>query len=180
METVPPEYLPHGLLLDAYKRALVVRMNDIQFQQFSEQTTAIGTYALRACSVVIVASRVGAIVAHVAPLGDDATMRMMDEFKNLYQTYRLSHFGAERHPWVVTGLMHTGIGDLYADGLPDMTTIINERLMAMGLQPSSSNYKFSVRIAEHSPQFPGKGTVMVDAANDQLKIYVEDQLVHIS
>ncbi|KAI4087387.1 MAG: hypothetical protein LQ348_002225 [Seirophora lacunosa] len=180
MDPVPEKELPHGLLLDAYKRTLIVRMDDIQFQPFSDQTTAIGTYALRACSVVIVASRVGAILAHVAPLGDEATGKIMDRFKDLYRKHRLSYFGAERHPWVVTGLIHTGNDDIYQEALPDMNNIINQRLELMALQPSSTKYKFKVQLAEHSPQFPGKGTVLVDAANELLKIYVEDQLVYSS
>ncbi|KAL9012015.1 MAG: hypothetical protein Q9173_003186 [Seirophora scorigena] len=105
---------------------------------------------------------------------------MMDRFKDLYRKHQLSYFGAERHPWVVTGLMHTGNGDVYQEALPDMNTIINKRLELMALQPSSSNYKFKVQLAEHSPQLPGKGTVLVDAANHLLKIYVKDQLVHSS
>ncbi|KAL8970980.1 MAG: hypothetical protein Q9197_003520 [Variospora fuerteventurae] len=180
MNPIKKEDLPSGLLHSAFDRAHVVFWNDMHFQQFSNETSAIGTYALRACSVVLVASQVGAVLAHIAPLGDEYVRRMMDRFNSLYQPRAVSHFGAERHPWVVIGLMHTGDGDAYTEALPDMNLIINERLMAMGLQPSSSDYKFKLRLAQDSPQFPGKGTVLVDAKNGLLKIYVEDQLVHSS
>ncbi|KAL8961497.1 MAG: hypothetical protein Q9193_001956 [Seirophora villosa] len=179
MEPVQQEELPHGLLRNAYDRALIVRMDDLQFQDFSGLTSVIGTYALRSCSVVIVASRLGAILAHIAPLGDDYARSMMDRFEDLYQLKLESHFGKDRHPWLVTGLMQIG-GHTYEEALADTNVIINKRLVIMDLEPSSMNYTFQLRSAQDSPQFPGKGTVFVDGKDGILKIYVEDQLVHSS
>ncbi|KAI4148948.1 MAG: hypothetical protein L6R39_002646 [Caloplaca ligustica] len=154
-------------------------MNDIRFQSFADPWTGIGTYGLRACSVALVASKAGAILAHIAPLGEVYAKNMMDAFATIYQQHKSSHFGSDQHPWLIIGILQQPDHD--EDPLEHMTETIRAQLSAMGLgNHSDAVYKFKRRRAADSPPFPGKGTVFVDGAGSQLKIYVEDQLVHSS
>ncbi|KAL8904483.1 MAG: hypothetical protein Q9207_003247 [Kuettlingeria erythrocarpa] len=154
-------------------------MDDMHFQPFAGSVTAIGTYGLRSCSVVIVASRSGALMAHIGPHGEDWTTKMMRDFADTYRKLKAAHFGSERHPWVITAHMYDGT--IYSDPLPYLTEIIYRGLMAMGLENyADESYKFKVRLAHESPQFSGKGTVFVDGADSTVNIYVEDRLVQSS
>jgi len=59
-----------GLFAQAKRenRLCAVAMNNVQFLAFHQSTTsAIGTEGLQGCSVVMVTSQHGAILAHIAP-----------------------------------------------------------------------------------------------------------------
>ncbi|KAL8916999.1 MAG: hypothetical protein Q9208_008217 [Pyrenodesmia sp. 3 TL-2023] len=171
--------LPDGLLSAQLARTKIVGMNEIGFQDFAGSKTAIGTYGLRSCSVVIVASQSGALMAHIRPHGEDFTNRMMVGFADAYRKLKVAHFGAEKHPWVITGRMYDGKD--YTDPLPLLTKVIYQSLAAMELEDyADESYKFKVRLARDSPEFLGKGTVFVDGAYSTLRIYVEDRLVQSS
>ncbi|KAI4191579.1 MAG: hypothetical protein LQ346_004725 [Caloplaca aetnensis] len=174
-----PELLPKGLLKEYYTRSSIVGMDDMQFQPFAGSTTVIGTYGLRSCSVVIVASPSGALMAHIGPHGEDWTTKMMEDFADAYRKLKAAHFGSEKHPWVITAHMYDG--HVYSDPLPHLTEIIYKGLVTMGLGDyADESYKFKVRLAQESPQFSGKGTVLVDGADSTVRIYVEDRLVQSS
>ena len=152
-------------------------MDDVQFQAFHGSTTAIGTGNLRSCSVVLVASQTAAILAHIAPRGDEHAVHMMDRFKNLYQEQRTLHFASNKEVWVVMGMIAQG-GQLEM-ALTDQKSIIDAKLTAMGLgNRKDATYTFKLRPARSSPTFPGKGTVFVDGKGSNPAIYVEDKQVN--
>ncbi len=60
-----------GLLRQNQDRTREVKMDEVLFQSFDGQITAIGTQDdPRSCSFVLLTSRLGAILAQIAP-GDD-------------------------------------------------------------------------------------------------------------
>lgn len=88
----------------AARQVIVVPMGDVQFVTF-QQMPAIGTRDLGSCSVVVLASAYGAILAHIPPqparpsadpmAGDNNVRSMMDRVATLYErnkTY-LNPFG---------------------------------------------------------------------------------------
>ena len=173
--------LPPGLLKNAGsdRRCALITVHEVQFQPFAGPITAIGTYGLRSCYVVILASRSGAIMAHIAPYDEQIVGQRMDEFQRLYQEYGSRHFGAEKHPWLVTGLLWTD-GSGYGELTPWLANYIRQRLQAMGLYHREAVYGFQHRYPVDSPSYPGKGTVFVDGSSNQLRIYVEDNPIQPS
>ena len=168
-----------GLLDQNKGRTRQVQMDDVLFQSFHGPITAIGTANLRSCSVVLVASRLGAILAHISPLGDAHTLQMMDRFAHIYQEKTKTYFPSQNETWVVMGMIDKD-GQLRMP-LVDQKNIIDTKLRDMGLgDRKNATYKFKVRPALSSPTFPGKGTVFVDGKGAKPIVYVEDNVVSSS
>ena len=106
-------------------------MDEIQFQSFHGPITAIGTRDLRSCSVVLLASRLGAILTHIAPRGDAHAARMMDRFTLIYREKKPVYFPAENETWVIMGMINQD-GQLEMP-LEDQKKVIDEKLTNMGL-----------------------------------------------
>lgn len=154
-------------------------MADCQFQQFSDQIRGFGTQNLRSCSVPLIASPHGAILAHIPALGDTNVHTMMDQFSALYQLHRASSFPLSSEIWLAMGITMEKNGKL-TDILEDQTRIISSRLIGMGLGNfGQAIYTFHLQPADQSPTFPGKGSVFVDTSLGQLTIYVEDNPVNL-
>lgn len=165
-----------GLLFEARTRTKEVKIDEVQFQSFHGSTTAIGTRDLRSCSVVLVASRMGAILAHIAPRGDAHAAQMMDRFMQIYQEQKKVYFPSENETWVVMGMIDQG-GQLEM-GLEGQKKVIDSKLTGMGLgDRKNATYKFKLQPAATSPTFPGKGTVFVDGKGPKPIVYVEDKAV---
>ena len=165
-----------GLLNLNKARTREVKMDEVIFQPFDGSITAIGTGDLRSCSVVLIASRLGAILAHISPGGDAYTSRMMDGFASKFQENKKVYFPSSNETWVVMGMIDTN-GQLEMP-LEDQKRIIDTRLMNMGLGDGKiATYKFKLRPAVSSPSFPGKGTVFVDGKGSKPIVYVEDKVV---
>lgn len=150
----------------------VVPMGDVQFVSF-QQIPAIGTSDLGSCSVVVIASAYGAILAHIPPLplqqspdpfaGDNNVRYMMDRVAGLYQHYR-NYF-----PSADTSVICAWFRGAVA--LPHQMEIMSSSLRQMGLNPRITTY--------HVPgnrSLPGQGTVIVISGANQGRpqIYVED------
>ena len=167
-----------GMLRQNFNRSHIVRMDYVSFRSFDDRITALGTANLRSCSVVLVASKTAAIMAHIASRHVSCIRTMMDEFNRLYIEQRMRHFTPDKQTRLIKGIWLSEDGSVESE---DQLHMINEYLFKIGLgNPPTDQYYFRNRPAELSPFFPGKGTVFVDAANGQLKIYVEDDLKYCS
>lgn len=159
----------------AARQVIVVPMGDVQFVTF-QQMPAIGTRDLGSCSVVVLASAYGAILAHIPPqparpsadpmAGDNNVRSIMDRVATLYERYK-THF-----PSADTAVICAWFQGTVA--LPDQMNIMVRRLQRMGLQPVIKTY--------HVPgnrNLPGQGTVIVIGGVNQRRsqIYVEDRLI---
>ncbi|EED11693.1 hypothetical protein TSTA_108770 [Talaromyces stipitatus ATCC 10500] len=152
---------------------LVVPMGGVQFLSFQQQP-AIGTRDLGSCSVVLIASAQGAILAHIPPrplqpspdpfAGDNNARNMMNQVATLYQQNRGYFSSADS---VVVCAWYNG-----AVALPEQTEIMSSSLRQLGLNPTIRTY--------HVPgnrNLPGQGTVIaIKSANQpRPQIYVEDR-----
>ena len=154
-----------------------VPMNDVRFQSFHGPVTAIGTQNLRSCSVVLVASRSGAILAHIMPLFSDLATTIVDRFERLYEIHKEEHFSSTNETWVVSGVVEGDGGHLTV--LDNHDGLVENRLSGMGLLDRKQTwYQFRIQPTGSSPNFAGKGTVLVDGSGPEPVVYVEDKPVN--
>jgi len=158
-----------GLLEQALNdgRALVVPMGHVQFLAFHQQSkNAIGANQLTGCSVVMITSQFGAILAHIPPrpvhsdyndphAGDRNVEVMMGWVQALYNQRR-NYFPTGSDTWAVFAVFEGTIG------LPDQKRIVEARLTSMGLQPIQLDYYV---VNPNTPAHLGRGTVFVDGGN---------------
>ncbi|KAL8804065.1 MAG: hypothetical protein Q9182_002778 [Xanthomendoza sp. 2 TL-2023] len=158
-------------------------MGQVDFQEFKDGICAYGTRDLRGCSVVLVASQKGTVMAHIDPRGDEYVHRKMDEFVANYVAKKADHFPSSSETLVVYGITIMPDGER-VDGLEHQTTIIFQRLYLahkhLGLPFfDQEQYRFRLQLRDDSPSFPGKGTVFVQATNTQLFMFVENKLFEL-
>lgn len=128
-------------------RLCAVAMNDVQFLAFHQSTqSAIGTEGLSGCSVVMVTSQHGAILAHIPPrpsmadpqdqhAGDQNAQALMSRVASLY-TQQQTYF-----PITDTFLVcAVYAGDV---ALPDQKRIIEDNIFQLGLSPYPSSSMMS-------------------------------------
>ncbi len=171
-----------GLFAQAQRegRLCAVAMNDVQFLTFNQSTiSAIGTEGLSGCSVVMVTSQYGGILAHIPPrpsmtgsqdvhAGDQNVQALMNRVANLYTQWQNYFPGADT--FVVCAVY---AGDV---ALPDQKRIIEDNISRMGLSPSSPLF-YDVPTNRANP---GQGTALIDSygrAGQKPAVYVEDRLV---
>ncbi|RLL96791.1 hypothetical protein CFD26_106836 [Aspergillus turcosus] len=169
--------LPYGILaqLEAANQAVLVPMGGVQFASF-QQTRAIGTRGLGSCSVVVVASKYAAILAHIPPLpeqpstnpfaGDENVREMMRQVRSLYDHYKQHNFFPDPDTYVVCAFFQGQVA------LPDQMEIMKRALQEMGSSPRVRTYNVPV-----DRNRPGHGTVVVLSDQEEAKpvVYVEDQ-----
>lgn len=153
-------------------QAITVQMNETRFVTF-QQYQAIGTRNLNSCSVVIVASTSGAVLAHISPLshqtddphaGDNHVRAMMRQVQSLVNHYRSSGYFPQSENLIVCAVYQGQIA------LPSQVTIMQQALAALGVVPSIRTY-----IVPTNLQNPAQGTVIVIAHEGQPPvIYIED------
>lgn len=158
-------------------RALVVAMNQVKFLPFGS-VSAIGTRDLGGCSVVVIASKYGAILAHIPPMpdcnhlhdpyyGDRHVQEIMHQVNELYSRRRNYFPAAESY--LICAMYNGEIA------LPYQKKIMEDNLSRMGLKYRPINY-----VVPRNDANPGHGTVFVDSngqAGMQMPlIYVEDRL----
>lgn len=157
----------------ASRAVIVVPMGHVQFVSF-QQMPAIGTRDLGSCSVIIIASAYGAILAHIPPqplqpspdpfAGDNNVRYMMSRVAALYHQHR------DQFPSADTAVVCAWFNGTVA--LPDQLEIMSSSLRQLGLNPVIRTY--------HVPgnrSLPGQGTVIVIRGNNQSRaqVYVEDR-----
>lgn len=176
---------PTGGLLAAWEDAhqvLVVPIGQVLFVNYQE-TPAIGTRGLGSCSVAMIVSEYGAILAHISPLplqplavapadphaGDNNARMMMDRVYEVYTHYR--EFFPVSNTHVVCAWYQ---GDV---ALPDQLAIMQDRFRQMGLEPAIHKY-----VVPGNRAIPGQGTVIVISSGpgELPGVYVEDELVNAS
>ncbi|KAL3440239.1 hypothetical protein BJX65DRAFT_290837 [Aspergillus insuetus] len=157
-------------------------MGGVGFVDFNHKP-AIGTGGLGGCSVVILASQYGAILAHIPPrldltsnddpyAGDRNVRRMMGLVTQEHDKYKPLGWFPDNDTVLVCAWFQ---GEL---ALRDQVEIMYEALEALGYKPNIQTY--------HVPgdqSSPGQGTVHVDSetrkTNGKPTIYVEDEPVHL-
>lgn len=160
----------------AARAVVVVPMGGIQFVPF-DLFNAVGTRDLGGCSVVIIASIYGVIMAHIPPRPpqtppDDGTAGannaryMMSRVAALYQQHRAYFPSTDT---IVFCAWHKG-----TVGLPDQLDIMRLSLQQMGLNPIIRTY--------HAPgnrNIPGQGTAIIIKSpnSNRPHIYLEDHAV---
>lgn len=150
-----------------------VPMGATQFVAFQHQIIAIGTSELGSCSVVVIASEYGAILAHIPPrppypsndrfAGDDNVRYMMARVAQLFHQY--GNFFPQPESVVVCAWYDGAVA------LPDQLDIMTSSLRQIGLRSVIRTY--------HVPagSFQGQGTVVAirDGNQRRVQIYVEDR-----
>ncbi|PWY69625.1 hypothetical protein BO94DRAFT_590409 [Aspergillus sclerotioniger CBS 115572] len=149
-------------LLVSYKReyptrVIIVPMNAVQSADLN-QMVAIGTRDLGGCSTVVIASKTGAILAHLPPrpsmdlsdpfTGDSNVRRLMTQVVDLYHAHRDKYF-ATITDTVIVCAFHEG-----EIALQDQVQIMTTKLQGLG--PEIYTYQVPV---QHG--IPGRGTVAV-------------------
>jgi hypothetical protein len=148
-------------------------MGAAHFVAFQHQIIAIGTSRLGSCSVVVIASEYGAILAHIPPhpddgsrdpfAGDNNASYMMAEVAQLFHRY--GNFFPQPEAVVVYAWYNGAVA------LPDQVDIMYSSLREMGLNPVFRTYRVPAR------HFQGSRTVVAirDGNQRRVRIYVEDQ-----
>lgn len=159
---------------------MVVGMDEVLFNDFRSRR-CLGTEDLNSCSVAMIVSEYGAILAHIAPRSPTAGIsdmeagtrfmkRKMDEVVALYHNYQ-KYFPAEKVSCVVTALYRGEVA------LPDQEHIMAEKLRDVGLDPVVRHYHVS-----RSTFSPPTGTVLIDARDERgmPRVYIADQEITMS
>nr|POE75502.1 hypothetical protein CFP56_53614 [Quercus suber] len=173
----------HGTSLLAQARNVeLVGINEVKFVPFVQPTSGrpvqIGVMGLSACSVVVVLSDHGAIVAHVGPnipnaIAADSFIRLasskMDEVVALYRQYRL--YFAQSNATIIYAEFH-GI-----QTSPEQTAIFRQRLRELNL-PIATDCPYERpavnRVSANSPA----GTVLVSKdPGGPPRVFLEDRLI---
>jgi hypothetical protein len=155
----------------------LVAMDQASFVSFQGRRRCIGTSDLNSCTVVMIVSQLGAILAHISPnpntdlsnlsAGDQHLERLMNDVAHLYNQYS-SHFPQGRKSWVVSAVYQSEIA------LPGQIEIIGRTFRRLGLTYKTAYYDV---LDSDAPRGPAKGTVFIDGRGPEPLIYVEDQLV---
>ncbi|OAA63289.1 hypothetical protein SPI_03452 [Niveomyces insectorum RCEF 264] len=156
---------PSESLITAYYRAgrlVEVLMDGIDFVDF-QVLSAIGTRNLNSCSVVVITSEKGAILAHIPPrpcyasatdpfAGDNYAREMMSRVQELYERGVTHGYfaAAPSSGHVVCAILES------KTALPDQVAIIQNALHDIGLDSATHTYKVPV-----VRNVVGYGTVMV-------------------
>lgn len=162
------------------KRATEVAINEVLFKQFTPssngQTVSIGVCSLSACSVVIIASQYGAIVAHIGPNIEGSSdpdsykklaEQKMDEVSNLYQQYRTC-FPANTKTYVIVATIGGNV--LTAE----QKDIMTRRMTALGFPDTAEIHRPVLRF-EHDDQ--PEGTVVVEGDGQKFQVLLEDKSI---
>jgi hypothetical protein len=162
---------------EALHRVEVVPMNKVKFLPFTEKPS-IGTRDLAGCSVVVIASIYGAILAHIPPRpipntpgasdGDRNVARLMAEVESLFNQNK--NFFPEADTYSIVAVYGGQIA------LPDQKEIIESKIGDMGLKP----FNGILYVTPRDPTNSAHGTVFVDAYNRGTQkplVYTEDRLV---
>ncbi|KAI9762088.1 MAG: hypothetical protein M1840_001470 [Geoglossum simile] len=177
-----------------------VEIDKTEFVEFEKGgCDSVVTRELNGCSVAIIVSSRGPIVAHVPPLptkhelmslppvavnwnlkgllnaidphtGDHHMEKMMEEFTSLYEQH-LDSFPAETLAIMISALY---MGEV---ALPDQRDIMKRAFDKMGISPISAFY--SVMKPGDYPQNPKKGLVFIDGGGDSPVVHVEDQAIRL-
>ena len=181
---MPSDVYQHAINAGRVYRVAMGEVKPITFNNNgTKPINSIGTGNLRSCSVVLVASKHGAILAHLAPRSQTQDQRQyteakINQFEQHYQASKTKLFPSSKEILVVYGMMQDQDTQEYEVVSQDQKQIVEQRLDALGLGSKRVvTYKFKFQKASESPEFPGKGTVFVDGKDGKLAICVEDQRV---
>ena len=155
----------------------VVPMGAVQFVSF-QQTRAIGTRNLNSCSVVVIVSTHGAILAHIPPrppnpsmnpyAGDENVRSMMGQVKTLYGHYKASGYFPQAETIVIRAGFQLEVA------LLDQMAIMQQSLQELGYTPSVHTYDVPV-----NRDVPGQGTVIVGSNGNEGRpvVYLQENPV---
>jgi len=171
-----------GLLAQAEQKGVVslVGINKVKFVPFPKKPTkgqicSAGIRQLSACSVVIVVSELGAIVAHIGPNEEGATepnsylrltWKMMNNVARLYQDNSRC-FSESTRPFVVVATFEGSIV------VPEQVDIMVSSLMEIKLVPQLVKRPIQPAVDDSSPE----GTILVLGGSSTFKVFVEDEVL---
>lgn len=164
-------------------KALEVGMDKAEFVPFEKQgICCVGTRYLNSCSVTLLVSPFGAILAHIPPrptlsssdprdpfAGDRHVEEMMEMVASLHAKHK-NYFPPKKSALVVSALYQGEVA------LPDQRAIMSQSSERMGVIPNSAFYSV---LKSSDPRRPGQGTVFVDGRGEKPVVYVEDQEIHL-
>ncbi|KAF2454015.1 hypothetical protein BDY21DRAFT_110491 [Lineolata rhizophorae] len=163
--------------LDGTGQVLTVDMNETRFVAV-QQRPAIRTRDLGSCSFVLIASKYGAILAHISPLphqtadphvGDNHMRAKMQEIQNLVYYYRSHRYFAQMENLIVRAVYRGQIA------LPSQVGIMQQIRTVLGAAPNVQTYT-----VPGDNQNPARGTVVVFSGGDKRPgIYAEDASRHL-
>ena len=158
-------------------RIALVPTGNVQFVSFDD-IPAIGVEGLGGCSVVVIASAYGAILAHIPPLplqqpspdflGHSNVQSMMDQASALYYYYKKHDFFPHAETVIVCAWLR---GEM---GVPEQLELMRESLHEIGHQPTIRTYAVP---RTGNMNAPGQGTVVVTQGTDHAMVYVEGEPV---
>lgn len=170
-----------GFLRAAQAAGIVemVGMHEVKFMRFRKSTkTTLGADGLGGCSVVIIASDHGGIMAHVPPnsaMGDPDpqsyvrhTKKMMDQVEKLYEQNK-KYFPTSAN-YVICAVYHSKVA------VPEQKEIMTERIASIA-GTSASEVLYVIEDGTSYASNPAKGTVWLDGRSKPPKVYVEDREV---
>jgi hypothetical protein len=163
---------------EAADRVLVVPMGGVEFIPFSLKSSG-GTRDLAGCSVVIVASQYGTIIAHIVPrpptahpldttAGDRNVQAVMNRVGEIYEERR--NYFPSADTYSIFAVFDGKVA------LNDQKRIIEDKIESLGLAP----FNTCLYITPRDPTNAGHGTAFVDSlgrGNRNPHVYVEDRLV---
>ncbi|KAK4946490.1 hypothetical protein LTR66_014276 [Elasticomyces elasticus] len=155
-------------------------MDNIQFLTSRQsQVSSIGTRDLAGCSVVMIASPRGAIVAHISPdpnrdpndlqAGDHHVQQAMDRVAAFYDQTK-TFFPPGTDTWVVRAVHQEVVAS------PDQKRTTKVNIARMGLT-SFSSILYVVSNGDEYNASSGKGMVFIDGRAAKPIVYVEDRVV---
>ncbi|KAL4877410.1 hypothetical protein BJY04DRAFT_222158 [Aspergillus karnatakaensis] len=177
MSTTPPSSKLDILQDDG--EAVLVSMGEVRFVAFNTGIKAIGTRNLGSCSVVVIASKDGALLAHIPPrpnshdpdpyAGDNNVRRMMTEIESLHKRCKAAGYFADGDGVIVCAWYNGRVA------LMDQVQIMRQGLGAMGYNnPIMRSYDVL-----GNRDRPGQGSVHVDSTERTTQgkpiIYIEDR-----
>lgn len=158
-------------------RIALVPTGNVQFVSFDD-IPAIGVEGLGGCSVVVIASAYGAILAHIPPLplqqpspdflGHSNVQSMMAQASALYYYYKKHDFFPHAETVIVCAWLR---GEM---GVPEQLELMRESLHEIGHQPTIRTYAVP---RTGNVNVPGQGTVVVTQGTDHALVYVEGEPV---
>ena len=166
----------HGKFRGAFiNRSLnEVSENAASFQAFNEQPYMIGTQGIRGCFVVVIGSRLGAILSHIGPANVDS---VMGKVKDLYNTKRVAYLQDAR-VWIVRPSVPDASSSTNV-ALDRTRVTIATKLREMGISKlGGAGYSFHSKSDGNSPEFPDKGTVVAGKVGNRIEVWVENRLLH--
>lgn len=154
----------------------LVPMNQIKYLHFAPNKQGLGTEDLNACTAVVIASRIGAILGHFSPhpqdapanaaAGDAHIQAKMDQIAALLEDHK-QDFAINGSTGLIAYAVYRG-----EIALPSQKIIIESRFKQWGIPLKPVEY---IVLEPNQPRPSGKGSVMIIHQDAKVYLFVEDK-----